>query len=523
MSTNRNNCPAMLVVLDGFGYRNEKNGNAVAAARMPNFEYLRQHYRSTLLHAAGEFVGLLPGCIGNSEVGHLTLGAGRVIKSVLCRFHEAIDDGSFFEREDLLQVLITLKKSGKALHVMGLLSDAGVHSHEKHLYALLKLACQVGLDRVYVHAFLDGRDVPPQSALIYLQHVAHELQNYDGMSLASIHGRFFAMDRDNNWERTQQSYDVLCGNASVPPGPAHDWHAALEQSYAHGITDEFVVPTLLDAQGAVGAGDGIIFFNVRPDRARQLTQAFIDPACVTIKRTIGTYNNSLAFFITAARYKRDFNNKVLFEEVVVEHTLLDELAEQTSQSVFVIAETEKTAHVTYFFRGMRDVRCAQEQYELVPSIKTKSYADCPEMCAKQITDKLVCSLEKNPAYFYLVNYANADMVGHSGNFEATVKACEFLDEQLGILYREIVVKRAGMLFVVADHGNAEQKLDELGNPLTAHTANPVLFVAAGKQFMGEANGFFENKIRFGLAHVAPTLLKYLGLKVPAAMEHETIF
>ncbi|MBX9830970.1 2,3-bisphosphoglycerate-independent phosphoglycerate mutase, partial [Candidatus Babeliales bacterium] len=382
MSTNRNNCPAMLVVLDGFGYRDEKNGNAVAAARMPNFEYLRHHYRSALLQAAGEFVGLLPGCIGNSEVGHLTLGAGRVVKSALCRFHQSIDDGSFFEREDLFQVLGGLKKSGKALHVMGLLSDAGVHSHEKHLYALLKLANQVGLERVYIHAFLDGRDVPPQSALLYLQHLAHELQNYNGMSLASIHGRFFAMDRDNNWERTQQSYDVLCGNAQVPPGLLHDWHAVLEQSYAQGITDEFLVPTLLDAQGAVREGDGIIFFNVRPDRARQLTQAFIDPACTTIKRTV----NSLAFFITSTRFKKEYKNQVLFEDIVVEHTLLDELAEQLdNKSVFVIAETEKAAHVTYFFRGMREQRLVHEQYELVPSIKTKSYADCPEMCAKQIT------------------------------------------------------------------------------------------------------------------------------------------
>ncbi|QQR48650.1 2,3-bisphosphoglycerate-independent phosphoglycerate mutase [bacterium] len=518
MRTNRNNFPVMLVVLDGFGHNENIHGNAVAAARMPHYDYLREHYHTTLLSAAGPAVGLLPGGIGNSEVGHLTLGAGRVVKGVLCRFHESIDDGSFFKREDLLRAFTELKKSGKALHVMGLLSDAGVHSHEKHLFALLELAANCGLERVYVHAFLDGRDVPPQSALLYLQHLADVLHEYPNALLASIHGRFFAMDRDNNWDRTQKSYDVLCGNVNPPRSPFIDWHALLEQSYTDGVNDEFVEPTLLDVRGGIESGDGVVFFNIRPDRARQLTAAFVDSANTEIKRA----DTVLSFFITAIRVQKNFTNQILFDDAVVEHTLLDELAAQSNMPVFVIAETEKMAHVTYFFRGMRDQRLAHEQYEFVPSIKAKNYVDHPEMSANIITDRLVASLEQQPASFYLVNYANADMVGHSGNFEATVKACQILDEQLGVLYLEVVVKRNGLLFIVADHGNAEQKTDEQGNPLTAHTTNPVPFLAVGRQFAHEI-GFVESKPHFGLAHVAPTLLKYLELKIPAVMNQETIF
>ncbi len=507
--------PTMLVILDGFGHRNEKKGNAIALANMPFWHSLHSQYPSTQLSAAGSDVGLLDGFMGNSEVGHLTLGAGRIIPSPLKKIHDAINNGSLAHNTVLLERLAQLKKSGGVLHFMGLLSDAGVHSHQDHLHALLKIACDNGIASIFIHPFLDGRDTPPRSAATYLEQLQTECARLGRGAIASIQGRFYAMDRDNNLDRTQKSYDVLYG--LISQNSPTTWPEALAAAYSNNIDDEFVPPTLINPQGVIKPGDGVIFFNFRPDRARQLTQAFI-----------GQNNNKpLAFFITAARYDQQFTNDFLFEETQVEQTLLDEIARQTSTPppVFIVAETEKYAHVTYFFRGMREIQLPQEQRTLAPSIKAKNYIEHPEMSAPTITSTLIRSLRSKPAYFYLVNYANADMVGHSGNLAATIKACECLDQQLALLYHEVVERLEGTLIITADHGNAEEKIDEQGNPLTAHTANSVPFVVASKKSRkkGGNASTFDKKPTQGLAHVAPTILALMGLTIPSVMEQKTIF
>lgn len=522
--------PTMLVILDGFGYRPDRSGNAIAQAKMPAWKALCTNHRSILLKASGADVGLLPGYIGNSEVGHLTLGAGRIIPSVLRLFHEAIDNKSFFESKILLERFLALKASGKALHLMGLVSDAGVHSHTYHLEALVQLAHQIGLKKVFIHAFLDGRDTPPFSAKTYLSKLGSYCEQWHCGTIASIHGRFYAMDRDNNWDRTQKSYDLLCGPPQ-PPGTATTWQEALDKAYQKGISDEFVLPQLLVPDATIKQGDGVVFFNVRPDRALQLTESFINPSFKYFKNWCNTGNQQLAFFITPTQYAKDFaafNNDVLFKDISVDHTLLDEITQQLqplAPPVFITAESEKRAHVTYFFRGMREIQLPNERRVIIPSIKTKDYVHHPEMSAPLITSTLIHSLRSNPAYFYLVNYANADMVGHSGNFIATVKACEILDQQLALLYHEVVERLNGLLVITADHGNAEEKIDAQGNPLTAHTANPVPFVLAGKKMIlnSATKQPFGHEPVYGLANVAPTMLKFMNLTIPSIMEQKTIF
>lgn len=527
--------PVMLIILDGFGHTTITPGNAIKHAKMPVWRNFLATYPNTLLNASGSAVGLLEGFIGNSEVGHKTIGAGRIIKSSLKKIHDAIADGSFFNNPILCSHFESLKISGKALHLMGLLSNAGVHSHEDHLYALIKLAKQVGLSRVFIHAFLDGRDVAPISAATYLDRL-DTIMGPDNLNLgilATIHGRFYAMDRDKNWERTKISYDVLIQQVWQDNHPKEiNWRTVLQNSYADNITDEFVYPTVLDPEGTIQVGDGVVFFNFRPDRARQLTECFINPRFDHFP-----VKNLTSFFITATRYNTEFspyNNQVLFEEEPVDHTLLDEIESQNNR-VFIIAETEKYAHVTYFFRcfmsdmiNKTDPIPTNETRVLVPSLKARNYIEHPEMSAPTITEHLLASLRKNPANFYLVNYANADMVGHAGNFDATVKACECLDMQLEKIYHELVEKLDGTLFITADHGNAEEQLDSAGNPHTAHTQNPVPFVMIRKNLglkTRNLDHYLEKNIniKFGLANIAPTILQSMGLAIPKQMTQETIF
>jgi len=515
--------PIALVILDGFGYKKESHGNAIAQAHMPFWECLCSHYPSTLLNASGAAVGLPNGFMGNSEVGHLTLGAGRVIPSILKKFHDAIDDNSIVSHPVLLKNFAVLKKSGGSLHLMGLLSDAGVHAHTKHLMALCALAQKQGITKIYIHVFLDGRDTPPQSAVIYLDALQDFIDKHCSQAvIASLHGRFYAMDRDKNWDRTQKSYAVLCNHEKqqVPVS----WQEALQNAYISGATDEFVEPVLLDPDGIIKPGDGVIFYNFRPDRAMQLTEAFINPHFSHFKNN--TYvGNAISFFTTTTRYKEEFRvyaNDILFEPELAQETLLGVIeAQKKDASIFIIAETEKYAHVTYFFRGMRDVQRFQEQRVLIPSIKAKTYIEHPEMRASQITDAVLASLNDSPASFYLINYANADMVGHSGDFDATKKACGILDAQLKMLYHAIVEHMGGIMIVTADHGNAEEKYDENNNNLTAHTTNPVPFVIVDKGRKREKCCDFVH-VKFGLCHVAPTILKIMGLAVPSVMCKETI-
>lgn len=494
----------MLIILDGFGYRKEKDGNAIANANMKTWKMLQKKYPHTLLRASGSAVGLPDGFMGNSEVGHTCIGAGRVVRTSFCKLHDSIDDKTFFKNKLLIEKFKILKEKNKSLHLMGLLSDSGVHAHIDHLFALIRLAKQEGLKKVFIHAFLDGRDTPPKSAKKYLQLLQSVCEKEKCGKIGSVHGRFYAMDRDENWDRIKKSYDVLCGKTESKNG-VRSWSDVIEDNYKKNITDEFIEPTLLIKDGIVSKDDGIVFYNFRPDRAWQITKSFLE-------------NNKLSFFISTTRYKKEFekfNNDVLFERMEIKNTLLDVIAKK--KPVFTIAETEKYAHVTYFFRGKVEKKLSNETRVLVPSKKVKSYVDHPEMSAPEITKKIIESLKTKKSCFYLVNFANCDMVGHSGDFDATVKACQCLDEQLAILYKEVVEKLGGTIFLTGDHGNAEENK-------TSHTTNPVPFIVINKSLEGE-HRLFENQdfsVRYGVSQVAPTILKYIGLEIPEEMEKESI-
>lgn len=525
------NKPIMLIILDGFGYSPKSSGNAVAHAKMPFWSWLTQNYPHTLLYASGEHVGLPPGYIGNSEVGHLTIGAGRIIESVLKKFHDEIISDRFFKNKMLINNFNKIKETGKALHLIGLLSDGGVHSHESHLYAFLKLAKDIGLKNVFIHVILDGRDVAQKSASIYLNRLESECKKLDCGKIASICGRFYAMDRDGNWDRTKQFYDMLVGNITQIDH-ANNWQTVIEQTYSAGITDEFIPPIMLNSECFIKPGDGIVFFNFRPDRARQITESFINPTFGKFQtKKLCSTNHELAFFITTTRYDQDFakfNNHVLFEREKITNTLLDVLAQQqhsqdSIRKVFIVAETEKYAHVTYFFHGMQDHKSPNETRVLIQSIKTQNYINYPEMCANDITTTVLKSLQDDPADFYLINYANADMVGHSGDFDATVKACECLDKQLEQMYNVFVEKMHGTMFITADHGNAEEKIDPVtGTQLTAHTQNPVPFIFVNKDMQGKQNTDWPIKPKFGISSIAPTILNFIGLDIPKEMGKQTI-
>jgi 2,3-bisphosphoglycerate-independent phosphoglycerate mutase len=538
MNNINRNPPVMLVILDGFGHSSKSPGNAVAHAKMPFWKWLTQNYPHTLLHAAGEHVGLPEGYIGNSEVGHLTIGSGRIVESVLKKFHDEIISNKFFENKILISNFSKLKQpntnqpdsvsshTDKALHLIGLLSDGGVHSHESHLYACLKLAKNLGLKNVFIHVILDGRDVAPKSAAIYLNRLEAECKQLGCGQIASISGRFYAMDRDNNWDRTRQFYDMLVGENPSNNTTPQPWQTVLSKEYSNIRTDEFVTPTLINPDGFIKPGDGVVFFNFRPDRAKQITESFINPDFDKFKvSNLCSTNHTLAFFITPTRYSEGFakySNEILFERKQIQNTLLDIFAQQpVPPKVFIIAETEKYAHVTYFFHGMQDHQNPNEVRVLIPSIKTKNYINYPEMCANEITATVLKSLKLDPADFYLINYANADMVGHSGDFDATVKACECLDKQIEQLYKIFVEKMNGTMVITADHGNAEEKIDHAtGTQLTAHTQNPVPFILVTKDIQSKQNAVWPIKPKFGISSIAPTILNFIGLKKPEEMSAE---
>lgn len=494
----------LLVILDGFGYRKNPYGNAIHAARKPFIDFLWDNFPHTTLHAAGQYVGLLPGMIGNSEVGHLTIGAGRTIPQAVTRIQNTINDGSFFNNEALTQSLKKLKKSKGRLHLMGLLSDAGVHSHEDHLFAFMKAARDAKIKQIIIHPFLDGRDTPPKSATIYLERLDKRLDKHS--FIGSIHGRFYAMDRDKNWQRTEQSYTTL---TETQPIEFTSWHEALEHYYEQNVTDEFIPPTQLSHEGIIRDGDGIIFFNFRPDRARQLTMAFVDPAFAAFP--VKKFN--LAFFLTPTDYGLNLPIAIMFKHVPVDETLKEVLS-HAGKTILSIAETEKYAHVTYFFSGGHEKPWPHEKQILIPSIRAKNYIAHPEMSAQEITDAVCQSLEHDPKDFYLINYANADMVGHSGDFNATIKAIECLDHQLKQLYESAITKHNGIMYVTADHGNAEEKIDEkTGQPKTAHTTNDVPFIVVEKELFKKE---FDLKLKT-IADIAPFILEQMHIPIPQVM------
>jgi len=497
--------PTALVILDGFGYRKDTLHNAIAHAKTPSLDYLFTHYPSCILHASGRAVGLPQGAIGNSEVGHLTIGSGRIVQQPSFIINQALQDKTLHSNPTLITALKMLKKNTKTLHIMGLLSDADVHSNENFLYSLLEIAVQQGITKIIVHAFLDGRDVAPKSAQKHLQKLHDVLQKLGHGILGSVHGRFYAMDRDNNWERTQASYKAL----TEPQPITHtNWQEVIKKNYDENITDEFIPPTQLSSAAVVQNGDGIIFFNFRPDRARQLTASFVDPSF----KTFSTKRINPAFFITPTNYNSKLKTTVLFKRTLINNTLKDVLS-QHNKTIFCIAETEKYAHVTYFFNGQQETPVKNETRVLTPSIVAQDYVATPEMSAPKITTTVLESLRTNPHDFYLINYANADMVGHSGNFDATVKAIECLDREVKKLYEELVEKMDGTLFITADHGNAEQMFDpDIQQPRTAHTTNGVPFIMIKK-------GLAHKKLALAqLSDVAPFILKHLQIPVPKEME-----
>jgi len=498
--------PTALVILDGFGHRDEKSYNAVAHAYKPALDRLMSECPHTLLQASGPAVGLPEGYMGNSEVGHMTIGSGRVTKQPISRLNDMIDDGSFFANDELRVCLQKAKNATGRVHIMGLLSDGGVHSHERHIHAFVQAAAQEGIEEIFVHPFLDGRDTAPQRATTYLERLEAILKQSGGI-IGSLHGRYYAMDRDQHWDRTKISYDVL---TTPQEQSAISWVTAISVSYERDETDEFLYPILLDDRAVIGDGDGVIFANVRPDRARQLTTAFVQKDFTHFPRR----QLALSFFLTPVAYDHYDEVSVMFEHTHLADTLIDCLA-AAGKSIFSIAETEKYAHVTYFFSGGRQEPVTGETRVLIQSIPARTYVDHPCMSAPEITKKVLESLHAEPCDFYLINYANADMVGHSGDFDAAVKAVECLDEQVARLYEQLVENMDGTMYLTADHGNAEQMFDEMRNmPHTAHTTNPVPFVVCSK---GQCDGQHPAPQLTELADIAPYILAHMGLLVPETM------
>ncbi len=504
----------VLVVIDGWGLNPDPFGNAIAAARTPNWTALWNRWPHATLAAAGEPVGLPRGQQGNSEVGHLNIGAGRIVYQDLTRIDRAIRDGSFFQNPVLVEAVGAVKDRGGALHLMGLVSPGGVHSSSAHLYALLRLAASLGVTRVFIHVFTDGRDEPPTSAAGYVADLVQQMAGIGVGQIASVSGRYYAMDRDRRWDRTERAFRTIV-EASGPT--ADDPIAFIEGSYRAGITDEFLPPTRVVKPSDASPppfrdGDSVIFFNFRPDRARQLTHAIVDTTWEQFHRPA---HLQLAHFVTFTEYEKGLPAEVAFLDQPVGNCLA-EIFSGLGWRQFHTAETEKYAHVTYFLNGGREAAFPGEERLLVLSPKVATYDQQPEMSARPVGQVVLDRIADGCYEFVVVNFANPDMVGHTGVFPATVRAVEVVDEVLGKI-AAAALGRGGVLAVTADHGNAELKIDrQTGAPLTAHTLSPVPFIVAGAERVRALRA--EGK----LADVAPTLLKLLGLPVPGAMTGEDL-
>lgn len=495
--------PTALIILDGYGIGNPGPGNAIWEANTPVMDKLLACCPNTSLSASGLDVGLPEGQMGNSEVGHTNIGAGRVVYQDLPRITNAVKDGSFFENPVYVKAMDDAAKSGGALHVLGLLSDGGVHSHISHIFAILEMAKRRGLPRVYVHCFLDGRDVGPKTGAGYVKALADECAKLGNCKIATIQGRFWGMDRDKRWERLQKGYDAIVRGLGVENADAV---AAVEASYAEGVTDEFVEPVVCDKDGMIHSGDSVIFMNFRPDRAREMTWALTGnlPADAAMSCEALTLS-----YVCTAQYDAALPLPIAFPPEHLEGTI-GEYVSGLGIKQFRIAETEKYAHVTFFLNGGVEKQYEGEERVLVPSPKEyPTYDLIPQMSAVEVKDKLIARMDEGGCGFYVCNFANCDMVGHTGVTEAAIKAVETVDKCLG----EVIecAKRNGIrVAVTADHGNADRMVEANGSPNTAHTTNPVPFVIVGTG---------ELKLREGgrLADIAPTLLELMGLPAPKEM------
>jgi 2,3-bisphosphoglycerate-independent phosphoglycerate mutase len=506
--------PVMLVILDGFGINPRKDGNAIANASMRNFDALLRSYPNARLSMSGADVGLPEGQMGNSEVGHMILGAGRIVYQDLTLIHKEIEEGAFFKNKALLETMKKTRERSGRLHLMGLLGDGGVHSHQRHMEALIELARREGVRNVYLHLFLDGRDTPPNSAEQYMLDLIEKLQAYPGVKVATVSGRYYAMDRDKRWERVEKAYAALTGGAGKKAASALD---AIRQSYAEKITDEFVVPTVIEDCGEEGLlrdGDGVIFFNFRADRAREITRALTDADFKEFRRL---QRIDFAAYLTLTQYDETFNLPVAYPPRELKQ-ILGQIASEHGVRQLRIAETEKYAHVTYFFNGGEEKEFPGEQRILIPSPRDiPTYDLKPEMSARQVTDALVKKFRAEDIGLVIANYANADMVGHTGNFAAAVQACEVLDECLGKVV-DAALSKKGRLVITADHGNIEQLIDyDTGTPHTAHTTNlvPVVLVDEERKSVQLKDG--------AASDVAPTVLKLLEIPQPPEMTGKPLF
>ncbi|MFT7617276.1 MAG: 2,3-bisphosphoglycerate-independent phosphoglycerate mutase [Planctomycetota bacterium] len=498
--------------MDGFGLNDSKEGNAIAAAHTPNFDRFYARYPHTKIAASGTDVGLMPGLMGNSEVGHMNIGAGRVVAQDIDRINATISDRSFFELPAFMKVIETVKARGTNLHLVGLLSDGGVHSSDHHYFSLIELAAQQGLppERCIFHAYLDGRDTPPRSSEKYIKELEDKMKSSGAGVIGTICGRYYGMDRDHRWERVKLAYDALVHGTGEPAASAL---AGLESAYAAEQNDEFVLPRIIDGTARIGLGDGVISFNYRSDRVRQMTEAFMVPSFDGFE----VEKNLDLAFATMTQYKEGYPVEIAFEKINLE-MVFGELAEREGLKQLRIAETEKYAHVTFFFNGGIEKPFKGEDRILVPSPKVPTYDLQPEMSAPEITANALKVINDAQHDVIIMNLANPDMVGHTGDFDASVKAVEAVDRALGQISEAIVAKGGGIL-LTADHGNVEMMFDpSTGQAHTAHTTNPVPLILIDDRFRGST----LNPNGGRLADIIPTLLDIMEISQPGVMNGHTL-
>ena len=499
---------AVLIIMDGFGLAAPSEGNAIYVANTPNLDRLFDRWPHTTLQASGLDVGLPAGQMGNSEVGHTNIGAGRVVFQILPKMTREIENGKFFQNKVYIKAMEDAKANGKALHIMGLMSDGGVHSHLVHIFGILDMAKQRGVEQVFVHCFLDGRDVPPTSGAGFIRQLKEKCDSLGNARIATVQGRFWGMDRDKRWDRVEKGYNaIVCGEGVQDPDPVH----AVEASYAKEVTDEFVEPVVCCPEGVINPGDSVIFMNFRPDRAREMTWALNLADFDGFERKKTVYPLS---YVCTAQYDENLTLPIAYPPEVIEQTLGDYVSE-LGMKQFRVAETEKYAHVTFFFNGGVEKETAGEERCLVPSPKEYATYDLiPEMSAYKVCDKVVEAIASDRYGLIVCNFANCDMVGHTGVMEAAVKAVETVDACMGRIAAEIEKHPDTVLLVTADHGNADCMFDQSGKVNTAHTTNPVPFCVT-------MDGITLKPGR--LADIAPTILKVMGLKQPEQMTGEALF